>query len=103
MIDALLTLARSERGLDRREPLLLDAISGKVLHERHDEIRARGLRLDAKLEHAPTTGDIRLIERLVANLLDNAIHHNTAGGWVEVVTATADGEAGPARSPTAGR
>jgi signal transduction histidine kinase len=93
MIDALLTLARSERGLERREPLALDTLTGEVLRERREEIARRGLRLDAKLERARTTGDRHLIERVVANLLDNAIHHNTAGGWVAVTTALDGGEA----------
>jgi len=93
MIDALLTLARSERGLERREPLALDTVAGEILRERREEIARRGLRLDATLEHASTTGDPRLVERLVANLLDNAIHHNTAGGWVAVTTAIDAGEA----------
>jgi signal transduction histidine kinase len=106
MIDALLTLARSERGSERREPLLLDAVAGAVLRERREEIAHRGLRLEAKLEDAPAIGDARLIERLVANLLDNAVHHNTAGGWVAVATAIEAGEAvltvansGPAIAP----
>jgi signal transduction histidine kinase len=93
MIDALLALARSERGLERRVPLLLDTVTDEVLRERREEIARRGLRLDAKLEHAPTTGDPRLIERLVANLLDNAIRHNVADGWVAITTATEAGEA----------
>jgi len=93
MIDALLTLARSERGLERREPVALDTITDAVLRERREEIARRGLRLDAKLERARMTGDPRLIERLVANLLDNAVHHNTAGGWVAVTTALQAGEA----------
>jgi signal transduction histidine kinase len=90
-IEALLTLAHSERGVERRQPLRLDAITGKLTAERRDELERRGLRLDAQLADAPTTGDPRLIERLVANLLDNAISHNTTDGWVTLTTAT-DGE-----------
>ena len=90
-IEALLTLARSDRGVERRQPLQLDAITRKLVAERRDELERRGLRLDTQLSDAPTTGDPRLIERLVANLLDNAIHHNAADGWVTVTTA-ADGE-----------
>jgi signal transduction histidine kinase len=86
-IDALLTLARSERGVERREPLLLDALTARVLDERGEEIARRGLRLDAELQHAPITGNRRLIERLVANLIDNAIQHNSHDGWVTVATA----------------
>jgi len=93
MIDALLTLARSERGVERREALSLDTLAGEVLHERREEIARRGLRLESKLEPAPTVGDPRLLERLVANLLDNAIQHNTADGWIAVTTALGAGEA----------
>jgi signal transduction histidine kinase len=87
MIEALLTLARSERGLERREPLQLDALTGKVLEERREEADRRGLSLEGKLEAAPTAGDRQLIERLIANLLDNAIHHNSPHGWVTVATS----------------
>jgi signal transduction histidine kinase len=38
-------------------------------------------------------GNQQLIERLVANLIDNAIHHNRAGGWVAVTTVIEAGEA----------
>ncbi len=92
-IDALLTLARGERGLQRREPLALDAIAKGVLGERNAEIERRGLRLETELGRAPAIGDTRLIERLVANLLDNAILHNITGGWVKVATALAGEEA----------
>jgi signal transduction histidine kinase len=87
MIDALLTLARSERGLMRREPLQLETLTGEALEEHREEAARRGLRLDSKLEPVATAGDRRLIERLIANLLDNAIHHNSPHGWVTVHTA----------------
>lgn len=93
MIDALLTLARSDRGLERREPLALDTLTGRALEERRGEIERRGLHLDSKLERAPTTGDRRLIERLIANLLDNAIHHNSPRGSLTVQTGVDAGAA----------
>ena len=43
-------------------------------------------RVEATLEPAATSGDQRLVERLVVNLLDNAVHHNVRGGWVRVRT-----------------
>ena len=92
-IGALLTLARSERGVERREPLPLDELAGKVLDERRDEIARRGLRLDSELQRAPITGDRALIERLIANLLDNAIQHNIPGGWLSVASSLDAGEA----------
>jgi signal transduction histidine kinase len=93
MIEALLTLAHSERGLEHREPLLLDTLAGEELRERREEIERRGLRLESKLERAPTAGDRRLLERLLANLLENAIHHNRPHGWVTVATALEAGAA----------
>jgi signal transduction histidine kinase len=40
-----------------------------------------------------TTGDPRLLARLAANLVSNAIRHNIVGGRVEVATRTASGRA----------
>jgi signal transduction histidine kinase len=93
MIDALLTLARGERRLERREPLRLQSILSAVLRERREELERHGLRLEAKLDDASAIGDPRLIERLVANLIDNAIRHNTTGGWVTATTTVEDGQA----------
>jgi signal transduction histidine kinase len=93
MIDSLLTLARSERGLERREPVLLHAIAREVLDDRREQIGRRGLKLDAKLDSAPTSGDPRLLERLAANLIDNAIEHNAPDGWITVTTALEAGDA----------
>jgi signal transduction histidine kinase len=93
MIDALLTLARGERGLERREPLRLQSILSAVLAERGDDFTRHGLRLVTQLDDAPATGDPRLIERLVANLIDNAIRHNTADGSVTATSIIEDGQA----------
>jgi signal transduction histidine kinase len=86
LIEALLTLARSQRGLDRREPLDLADVTGDALTASEPEAHRRGLRVHAALGHAPARGDLRLAERLAANLVDNAVRHNVTGGWVEVTT-----------------
>ena len=93
LIEALLTLARSQRGLDRREPVDLAAITGEVVLTRRPEARSHGLTVATRLAPAPALGDARLAERLVANLVDNAVRHNVAHGAVEVTTATRDGHA----------
>ncbi|HXP99789.1 MAG TPA: HAMP domain-containing sensor histidine kinase [Solirubrobacteraceae bacterium] len=87
LIEALLTLASGERGLERREHLDLGALTSEALLAREGEIERRGLSLSPAIDPAPTVGDVRLLERLVANLLDNALRHNVAGGRVEVTTA----------------
>ena len=50
------------------------------------EIESGALHLDARLEPAVVTGDPRLVERLMDNLVDNAVRHNEQGGWIEVRT-----------------
>ncbi len=92
LIEALLTLARSERGLDQWQPFDLSAIADNVLSQARSQIDRLGLRLYAEMTPAPTCGDPRLVEQLIANLVDNALHHNTATGCVEVLAgATSDG------------
>jgi signal transduction histidine kinase len=91
LIEALLTLARSQRGLDRREPLDLVAVTGAAVSAIEADAAERGVRVNASLGSAPSQGDQRLAERLAANLLDNAVRHNVAGGWVEVATEVRSG------------
>jgi signal transduction histidine kinase len=88
LIEALLTLARSERGLDRREPVDLRAVVSDVVTAREAEAYARGVSLRADLSPAVLLGDSRLAERLVVNLVDNALRHNVTGGQVLVTTRT---------------
>ncbi len=86
LIDALFTLARGEQGLESRENVDLMAITVEVLRARREERDRHGLRLEPSLDAAHTSGEPRLIERLVTNLVDNATRYNTAGGWVAVAT-----------------
>jgi signal transduction histidine kinase len=93
LIVALLSLAGSERALDRREPVDLTAVTEQVLAARRPEIERRGLRLNATLGLAVVEGSPQLVERLVANLIDNAVAHNLAGGRIDLTTATEAGQA----------
>jgi len=93
LIEALLVLAASARGLDRHEPFDLSAIAADVLLGRHSEIDHLGLAVQTTITPAPGTGDPRLARRLVANLVDNALRHNVAGGHITVTTRTESGRA----------
>jgi signal transduction histidine kinase len=88
LIDALLTLARGQAGLDQREPFDLAAVTSQVIATRQPEAARRNLTLHTALAPAPTSGSPRLAERLTANLIDNALRHNLPGGRVNVTTAT---------------
>lgn len=93
LIEALLTLARSEAGLQRHEAVELSEVATRVLNSPPPELDRLGLDVDRRLMPVRVPGDPRLLERLVANLFDNAVRHNVAGGRVEVATGWRDGEA----------
>jgi signal transduction histidine kinase len=89
LIDSLLTLASSEQGTEQRERFDLADVAGNVVLARQQEAQRRGIHVDTALVAAPATGDPGLVESLVANLMDNALRHNTVGGRVEIATSTA--------------
>jgi signal transduction histidine kinase len=100
LIDALLTLASSEQGIEYREPLDLAVVVEGVVTSRRELAARVGVVLQVSLAPAPASGDVSLIESLVANLLDNALEYNVPGGTVEVATSHSGGESRVAISNT---
>jgi signal transduction histidine kinase len=107
LIDALLTLSRGQAGLERHEPFDLGTVALDVLEPRRTDLRRSGLIVDEQLAAAPTFGDARLAEILVANLVDNAARHNVPAGLVRVATTVREAHAvvtvtndGPVVPPT---
>jgi signal transduction histidine kinase len=86
LITSLLTLTRGQAGLTKREPFDLAVVAEQVLLSREPKARARSIELRSVLEPAPVTGDPRLVERLVANLADNALAYNSNPGRIDVIT-----------------
>ncbi len=93
IVEALLTLATSEAGPSTSEPVDLAIAAEDALEAAQGAIDERGLTVRAELAPAPDRGDRVLLERMVANLVDNAVRHNVTGGWITVRTGLADGEA----------
>ncbi|MGH3286093.1 MAG: sensor histidine kinase, partial [Streptosporangiaceae bacterium] len=93
LIEALLTLASSESGLTGREPVDLAAAVTAILTGLARETGRLGIHVDEVTEPARLDGDRLLTERLVVNLLTNAVRHNVADGRVEVRTGMTDGRA----------
>ncbi|HEY3088551.1 MAG TPA: HAMP domain-containing sensor histidine kinase [Jatrophihabitantaceae bacterium] len=89
LIDTLLTLARNERGLTTHQSVDLAMLAEDAL----DTITVDGLHVTAALQPAVVSGDPLLLERLVANLVDNAARHNVPDGSVSVGTAAHNGSA----------
>jgi signal transduction histidine kinase len=93
LVDGLLALARSESTLRDNVRIDLAELVGDVMGEQPRAADAAGVALDLALETAPVVGDRMLLERLVSNLVENAIRHNHRGGWVRVSVAPEAGEA----------
>jgi signal transduction histidine kinase len=88
LIERLLTLASSEGGLDHQEPVDLADIAAEVMLTPWTDVDRLHLDVKTTLHAAPTEGDPRLLERLISNLIENAIRHNTRGGDIQVATGT---------------
>lgn len=102
LIGALLLLARNERGLTVREAVDLATVAEDVL----DATGPGAPRMHTELEPAVVSGDPVLVERLVANLVDNAVRYNVQPGdvWVSTRAVAGGGEltvanTGPAMTP----
>ncbi|OLF18944.1 sensor histidine kinase [Actinophytocola xanthii] len=80
LIEAMLTLTRGQVGIDVRHPFDLAEVVSEVVEVR----RAPEVTLRSSIRPCPVSGHRPLAERLVVNLVDNAIQHNEPDGWVEV-------------------
>jgi signal transduction histidine kinase len=84
LIEGLLLLARSDRGLSSREPVRLDHVVASVLDGARHLADDAGVTLTSRLAPRVVPGDPVLLERLVTNLVHNGIHYNARGGTVTV-------------------
>lgn len=86
LIDALLALARSENGSVEQLPTDLGEAAATVVEAAAPDAESASVTLRAQLRRTPVEGDPLLLERLVRNLVDNAVRYNVPGGAVHVRT-----------------
>jgi signal transduction histidine kinase len=85
-VEALLTLATSELGPTAQEAIDLATAAEDALDATHTAIDQRHIKVEATLEPALARGDRVLFERMIANLIENAVRHNNPGGWIGLRT-----------------
>jgi signal transduction histidine kinase len=90
MIEALLTLAASDQGKLSAEFTDLATWAEDAIDAVTPDIERLDLHVDAKLDPAETIGDPQLLERMISNLVDNAVRHNEPGGWIRLRTGSSD-------------
>lgn len=91
LIDRLLILARADAGPEREEQVSLRGLIGEALADLDPEIEARGLQVEVSGTDLDVIGDRVLLGRLVANLIENAVHYNDEGGVVLVELSDGSG------------
>lgn len=93
LIAALLLLARSEGVHGREELVDISELAGDCITDLHHSADEAGVSIVTSLEPALTRGDSALLERMLANLVENGIKHNKPGGRLSITTGTVDGAA----------
>jgi signal transduction histidine kinase len=96
LLEAFLFLARAQhRSLPGQALLPLDYRAATAVADQAAAISARNLTVqeDSDPGGAWVEGSQALITRMVQNVIDNAICHNTDGGWIQVRSGTAGGQA----------
>jgi len=88
LIEGLLMLARSEAATGREEPADLAALAADCITDLRARAEEAHVRVRDDLEPAWTRGDPALLERMIANLIDNGIRHNEQDGYLRVSTRT---------------
>jgi signal transduction histidine kinase len=90
LLTSLLLLARTQaRGVSVQQHVDLADLVEPALRAVDAERAERQLSVTVDAESAPVYGDPALLERLVGNLVENAVRHNVQGGWIEIRTETA--------------
>ncbi|MEU0275294.1 ATP-binding protein [Streptomyces sp. NPDC006307] len=104
IIDGLLLLAASEQGLERREPVRVDEVARAAAEALAAEAARREVTVETEARPLTIAGDAVLLDRLVHNLVANAVRHNRPGGRVRLRTGPSGVEVsntGPAVAPDA--
>ncbi|MEV6859598.1 HAMP domain-containing sensor histidine kinase [Streptosporangium subroseum] len=76
LIEGLLLLARSERELSVRKPVDMKDVAETAIDQLSSRAEEAGVTVTTELQSAETIGDPVLLERCVANLVENGIKHN---------------------------
>lgn len=86
LIDGLLFLSRVE-AMDRskgREIVDLDEVLNAVIKFRSPTASNKNISIDAKIKPVQLKGNRELLERMTANILDNAIRYSNSGDHIEI-------------------
>ncbi|TDB70311.1 HAMP domain-containing sensor histidine kinase [Micromonospora sp. KC721] len=84
LIEGLLVLSESDRGLVVRAPQRLDRIVATVLDAHRPRAAEAGVAITSTLRPRVVLGEQVLLERLITNLVQNALKYNRTDGTIDV-------------------
>ncbi|WP_331769210.1 HAMP domain-containing histidine kinase (plasmid) [Embleya sp. NBC_00888] len=97
LVDSLLLLAKGQQGPQSYQPADLADLAGEAVDTYRAQATAAGVVVACDLERAPTSGDPVLLGQVAANLVQNAVRHNTPDsdgrGRLRIATACVGGSA----------
>jgi signal transduction histidine kinase len=91
LIEGLLMLARSEAAAGRDAPVDIAALAADCITDLRVSAERAGVTVEDDLEPAWARGEPALLERMIANLIDNGIRHNEPGGRLRIRTRARGG------------
>lgn len=91
LIASLLLLARSQATTGHEELVDIAAVVGDCVTDLRARAAEAQIQIRSQLTPAWVDADPGLLERLIANLLDNGIHHNVPGGVLSVTSDVHEG------------
>jgi signal transduction histidine kinase len=84
LIEGLLVLSESDRGLMSSTPLRLDEITAAVVDAHRKRAAEAGITITTHLRPRVVLGEQVLLERLISNLVQNAVKYNREEGTIDV-------------------
>jgi signal transduction histidine kinase len=96
LLESFLSLARAQDGrlAEERSQVALDPLISAALAARADELAGRHLSVGTHLTPIEVSGSETLLERMIENVIENAVRHIEPGGSIEVALEPFQGEHG---------
>jgi len=92
LLESFLTLAHAENGqLDEHNRVALEPLIHSALSDRADQIAAKDLTVETDLDAVEVAGSPTLLQRMLENMIENAVRHTQPGGLIEIALASSDG------------
>jgi signal transduction histidine kinase len=85
LLESFLTLARAQNGrIEEHNQVPLQTLITAAITARASQIATKELTVETQMTAVETTGSTTLLERMIANVIANAVRHNQPGGWIEI-------------------